>query len=196
MSTTGRLCATSQSHPIRSSPPTSRCMTTGTTAPQGTLPPAACRKQVGTVMFPFALGLAELNGADTCCTPDPFVHCGVVDCDGPESALPPARNDIPTGWTTVVPCAIDNPQRVLANPVVTYLNSTTPYSCISQCSAQGYRYAGVEYGDECYCGTGYAGGVLPPAADVSECDMRCAGSFMNTCGGSWRMQIYKADGSP
>ena len=90
-----------------------------------------------------------------------------------------------------IPCAVDNPQRVLSNVVVSYLQSTTPYSCTEQCSAQGYSYAGVEYGDECYCGTGYVGGVPPEAADPGDCDVRCAGSYYFTCGGSWRMQIYK-----
>ncbi|KAI0338949.1 WSC-domain-containing protein [Trametopsis cervina] len=131
----------------------------------------------------------------TCCAG--FGGCANgIDCDGPLTDLPPVYNSIPTGWTTAVACAVDNAQRVLANPVVTYLNSTTPYSCVNQCIAKGYQYAGLEYGDECYCGTGYAGGVLPPAADVSECNMRCAGLYSATCGGSWRMQIYKANGAP
>lgn len=90
-----------------------------------------------------------------------------------------------------MPCAVDNPQRVLANVVVSYAPGNTPYSCTGLCSSGGYAYAGVEYGDECYCGTGYVGGTEPAAADLSECGMLCAGSMYEDCGGSWRMQIYK-----
>ncbi|KAI0338937.1 hypothetical protein BDW22DRAFT_660877 [Trametopsis cervina] len=131
----------------------------------------------------------------TCCAR--WSSCAIaVDCNGPETALPAYSVELPNNWVTAVPCAVDNADRVLANTIVTYQQNTTPYNCVSQCIAKGYQYAGVEYGDECYCGTGYTGGVLPQAADTSECDMVCPGSYGFRCGGSWRMQIYKAPGAP
>ncbi|EKM51992.1 uncharacterized protein PHACADRAFT_262444 [Phanerochaete carnosa HHB-10118-sp] len=90
-----------------------------------------------------------------------------------------------------MPCAIDNPQRVLANAIVSYLPGNTPYACTTLCAGKDYAYAGVEYGDECYCGTGYVDGVMPPAAELSDCSMLCSGGYYYYCGGSWRMQIYK-----
>ncbi|KAI0695623.1 hypothetical protein BC835DRAFT_1273017, partial [Cytidiella melzeri] len=98
----------------------------------------------------------------------------------------------PSGWSLAVPCAIDNPDRVLENTVATYLATTTPASCATSCAAQGFNFAGVEFSDECYCGTGYVGGELPPEADVSECNMPCAGDVNATCGGPWRIQLYKS----
>ncbi|KAI0693986.1 hypothetical protein BC835DRAFT_1306520 [Cytidiella melzeri] len=135
----------------------------------------------------------------TCCAR--FSGCSNgIDCDGPETALPVpyTGNDVELAfnWVTAVPCAVDNADRVLTNTIVTYLQSNTPYNCALSCFSKGYQYAGVEYGDECYCGTGYVGGVLPQAADLSECDMTCPGSYYFNCGGSWRMQIYKAPGAP
>lgn len=129
----------------------------------------------------------------TCCARS--TSCATyVDCDGPETPLPdpiPVENILPTGWQVAVPCAVDVPERVLANVVVTYADSTTPRTCAIQCQNLGYRYAGVEYGDECYCGTGFApGGVVPASADPSECNVRCAGTYSYTCGGPWRMQIF------
>ncbi|EKM51991.1 uncharacterized protein PHACADRAFT_262441, partial [Phanerochaete carnosa HHB-10118-sp] len=88
-------------------------------------------------------------------------------------------------------CAVDNPQRVLANPVVSYLQNNSPYECAALCGNQDYSYAGVEYGDECYCGTGYVDGVMPPTANLSDCSMLCSGGYYWYCGGSWRMQVYK-----
>ncbi|KAI0093065.1 hypothetical protein BDY19DRAFT_989743 [Irpex rosettiformis] len=138
----------------------------------------------------------ELPYVATCCVG--FGCANGIDCNGPETSLPEfprgasLQAELPNNWVIAVECAIDNPGRVLANTVVTYEQSTTPNSCIESCIAQGYQYAGVEYGDECYCGTGYAGGVVPQAANVSDCSMPCAGSYYNSCGGSWRMQIFKA----
>lgn len=132
----------------------------------------------------------------TCCAL--YLDGIYVDCDGHETDLPPVQlpmYDVPPGWTTALPCAVDVPSRVLAN-VITSTNPAyaTPYDCVNHCISLGsqYRYAGLEYGTECHCGTGYAGGVVPDAADVSECDMRCSGDFIWPCGGSWRIQIYTA----
>ena len=121
-----------------------------------------------------------------------------IDCDGPETALPTTQAtsaELPDDWSVAIPCAVDNPNRVLADVVVSYLPNNDPYVCVSECIAQGYAYAGVEYGDECYCGTGYVGGATPPSANISDCDILCAGSYYYYCGGSWRMQIYTAPGA-
>ncbi|PSR71935.1 hypothetical protein PHLCEN_2v12145 [Hermanssonia centrifuga] len=124
-----------------------------------------------------------------------FTEYGIgVDCDGPETTLPPVEDpvyDLPEGWRIAMPCAVDVPERVLSDVIVSYLPSTAdPYHCLSSCQSQGYHFAGLEYADECYCGTGYSGGVAPAAANVSDCSMRCAGDYIYICGGSWRMQIY------
>ncbi|GJE88408.1 WSC domain-containing protein [Phanerochaete sordida] len=122
------------------------------------------------------------------------VSCAVYeDCDGPPTPLPTPYYPPPlaSGWSVDMPCAVDNAARVLANTIVQYSPGNTPYSCTTYCSSMNYAYAGVEYGDECYCGTGYVGGTMPPAANLSDCSMLCAGGMYEDCGGSWRMQIYK-----
>lgn len=68
-------------------------------------------------------------------------------------------------------CAVDDGSRVLANAQVTQLANNSPAVCAAHCAAGGYRYAGVEYGNECQCGTGYRNGVPPQAV------------------GSWGMQL-------
>ena len=122
------------------------------------------------------------------------IDCAIyVGCSGPETALPDPvdpSGELADGWRVAIDCAVDNPGRVLADSIVTYEQSTTPYTCTTYCQSKGYKFAGVEYGDECYCGTGFAGGVDPQAANSSDCNMRCAGSWYYTCGGSWRMQIF------
>ena len=117
-----------------------------------------------------------------------------VDCDGPETRLPDVFSDfLPTGWRATSPCAVDVPSRVLTNVITsTDPAHATPYNCASFCqsTAPGYHYAGLEYGTECHCGTGYAGGVLPTAANVSDCSMHCTGDYHYLCGGSWRIELY------
>jgi len=140
----------------------------------------------------FNTGQCPKGTTATCCTP--CLTCGNVgvDCEGPETALPPlGSGQIPDGWSLAVPCAIDSADRVIDNAIVTYLTTNTPASCVQSCAAQGFKLAGVEFSDECYCGNGYLDNQLPPEADVSECNMPCAGDVNATCGGSWSIQIYK-----
>ncbi|KAI1857602.1 uncharacterized protein JN550_013114 [Neoarthrinium moseri] len=62
--------------------------------------------------------------------------------------------------------------------------------CLSLCSKQGLPFAGVEYGNECFCGT-----QLAPAARVDPgagfCDMRCGGNKAQVCGGRSLLSVFK-----
>lgn len=104
-----------------------------------------------------------------------------IDCD--------VETPIPNYWLTIYPCAVDNASRILNDPIVEYVANNTPYNCLEHCSSLGYLYAGVEYSDECYCGTGIDVTSIQGAPD-DECNMPCSGDSTQTCGGSWRMQVY------
>ncbi|CCM05267.1 uncharacterized protein FIBRA_07478 [Fibroporia radiculosa] len=101
---------------------------------------------------------------------------------------------IPLNWTTQYACAVDVPSRVISGDVTTQSTNNTPASCIESCDAADYIYAGVEYGDECHCGTGLVG--TPTTAPESDCDIACSGDADLSCGGSWRIQIYKSPALP
>ncbi|TFK94927.1 WSC-domain-containing protein [Polyporus arcularius HHB13444] len=105
---------------------------------------------------------------------------------------------IPLNWTPVLPCASDTPARVLTNVRTHTLANNTPAACIALCDASpgAYTYAGVEYADECHCGTGLAPSPPPQAAPAAECDMPCMGDADLSCGGPWRIQIYKSPALP
>jgi hypothetical protein len=45
--------------------------------------------------------------------------------------------------------------------------------------------AGVEYGDECLCGTMYRNNTAPPSIPASNCSFPCTGASALTCGGSY-----------
>ncbi len=67
-------------------------------------------------------------------------------------------------------------------------NHMTPQRCLQSCTDAGYAYAGVQYGNQCFCGNSY--GRYGRLAEGS-CDMRCAGDSGLTCGGTWANTLYK-----
>ncbi|KAI9891811.1 MAG: hypothetical protein M1814_002376 [Vezdaea aestivalis] len=66
-------------------------------------------------------------------------------------------------------------------------NTMTPQKCVASCKANGFRYAGLEYYGQCFCGAS-VGGIL--AADPTECKLACTGDKNKTCGGNDRLSIY------
>ena len=50
-----------------------------------------------------------------------------------------------------------------------------------------YKYAGVQNGDQCFCGDTYGKYTKKPD---SECNKTCRGESTQMCGGRWRNAIY------
>ncbi|KAH9884963.1 hypothetical protein C8Q73DRAFT_660561 [Cubamyces lactineus] len=99
-----------------------------------------------------------------------------------------APQTIPLNWTTLAACAIDNPARILAGDITTQVANNTAAQCVASCAAAGFGYAGVEFGNECHCGTG----LVAPLEDApaTDCNTPCAGNSSFACGGAWRIQVY------
>lgn len=62
--------------------------------------------------------------------------------------------DIPLNWTTAYACAVDFGSRIIAGDITVQDPNNTPASCVERCDAQNFIYAGVEFSNECHCGTG------------------------------------------
>ena len=60
--------------------------------------------------------------------------------------------------------------------------------CKEHCKSQGYSYAGVQYGKECWCGNSFGKHGL--AGNQNECNKKCSDKAQSTCGGTWRANIY------
>ncbi|KAF7322464.1 Glycoside hydrolase [Mycena chlorophos] len=88
-----------------------------------------------------------------------------------------------TTWTLSNACLVDTGSRILQSYSYS-TSSLTPASCQQTCQARGYTLAGVENGDECYCGNSFAGGT-PTTASTSDCSAPCTGASSSTCGGSY-----------
>jgi hypothetical protein len=64
----------------------------------------------------------------------------------------------------------------------------TVESCINFCSTKGLQYAGIEYAQECYCGSTLA--ATSKQAPETECNMACKGNASETCGAGGRLSLY------
>ena len=63
-------------------------------------------------------------------------------------------------------------------------------ACLAACQSQNYPYAGVEYGEECYCGVQLTYGAAE--TDDSVCNKPCNGDADDTCGGPGALNVYLA----
>ena len=69
--------------------------------------------------------------------------------------------------------------------------ATSRENCACLCHQHGYTLAGVENGNNCYCGseTAFPGKVCG-AAVTSGCDVACRANHTDTCGGRMRMEVF------
>jgi len=98
-------------------------------------------------------------------------------------------NWAPAGWSSLG-CYTDSwpGARTLVGSSYTLNNMASTTDCIFTCLQGNFRFAGVEYGNECYCSNTVASTGTPALG--SDCSTPCAGSPQNNCGGGWRLDIH------
>ncbi|GJC95339.1 WSC domain-containing protein [Colletotrichum higginsianum] len=69
-------------------------------------------------------------------------------------------------------------------------DTMTPALCLQACADDGYPFAGVEYGGECYCGVVMGNYTQPATSD--KCNVPCKGDNTKNCGGAGHVEIYVA----
>lgn len=70
----------------------------------------------------------------------------------------------------------------------------TPESCFNVCGTSGWLYAGLEYGEECWCGNRLSSAAT--LVDSSRCNMNCTGDATRTCGGPELLSLYNGTYKP
>lgn len=121
------------------------------------------------------------------CAGDPTETCGgpgTLDLYNNPSMYP--AHDIPPGYRQIN-CRTEASNGRALTGYSFSSDEMTYYQCITSCGSQGFVYAGLEYGRECYCGNLIEGGTI---ADDSECNIPCAGDNSEICGGSNRLTIF------
>ena len=85
-------------------------------------------------------------------------------------------------------CAVDSNNRILSGYSQTSDSNLTIDECLSMCDEKGYTFAGVEYGEECYCGSS-----VPTSITYSDtaCNVACTGESTEICGGGWALDLYE-----
>ncbi|KAF7543009.1 hypothetical protein G7Z17_g11090 [Cylindrodendrum hubeiense] len=81
--------------------------------------------------------------------------------------------------------------RVLNGDYYADAEDMTHETCISFCEAGDFKYAGVEYSAECFCGN-----TLPPNKEPeTDCDMPCPGDTTKDCGAGNRLSVFVSTAS-
>ncbi|KAL0948997.1 hypothetical protein HGRIS_009096 [Hohenbuehelia grisea] len=128
------------------------------------------------------------------CTGNSSETCGAGDhMEAFQGPNPPRAAQLPAGWSAFAdaPCARDSAARMfvdtfIAGPLLAATN--TPAACVDLCIQNGFDKAGVEGGDECYCGTEFRS--APELIDQGECNQPCQGAPGIFCGGNFAIQLY------
>ena len=85
-------------------------------------------------------------------------------------------------------CFRDSSKKRLLSNYFKKLSNNSPTYCVDLCLQSGYLYAGVEYGNECFCGK-----TLPPQEfklSNDLCNMECPKNPIEKCGGYFSISIY------
>ncbi|KAF7441300.1 WSC domain-containing protein 2 [Pleurotus ostreatus] len=92
-----------------------------------------------------------------------------------------------TGWTVYHQKDIST-SRTLAAVTTIDTKNLTIESCIAICDNAGFIFAGVEFGQECYCDSV----IQDPGVetDISECNFACSGNPAEVCGSGGHMNIF------
>jgi len=96
---------------------------------------------------------------------------------------------------TYYACVAEPSSGRLLPSVIADTDTMSIETCLAQCYA--YRFAGVEYGSECWCGdtlnlAGDGVATTTPGQNVtsSECEFTCPGNATEFCGAGLRMSLY------
>jgi hypothetical protein len=109
-----------------------------------------------------------------------------IDPPGGAASLPPtAPTGPPAGQPRYLGCFKDPNNPFDLDGRVERSAQNTPQHCIQSCAAQGFRYAGVQYGQSCLCGNSYG-----RFGQANNCNMRCTGDGNQICGGVNANSVY------
>lgn len=102
-----------------------------------------------------------------------------------EVALPPCLD--PFQPFVYSGCFLEGSSQVLPYRSPAPSDGMTVEKCVAECKGNGYRYAGLVYYGNCYCGTT----VLGTPAEESQCSYPCNGDSSEMCGGDKTFSIYQ-----
>ncbi|KZT03065.1 copper radical oxidase [Laetiporus sulphureus 93-53] len=148
--------------------------------------------------------IADESDCDMGCGGNSTEACGgpnrlsVYTSTGSVTAYPvpvPQNTSLPGQWQYQGCLEEPGANRTFPYQII-WTDNNTVDACLNQCALFGYPAAGMEYGDECWCGD--ISDVLtnsPGFSEQSDCSMPCSGDPEHLCGGPERLQLYYWNGS-
>jgi len=118
--------------------------------------------------------------------------CGAVTEIG-DPILPYTDVTKTLGWRYVA-CAKDpaGQERTLRGFEADQQDMTVT-KCVNLCKAKGFKYAGVEYKSQCFCGNDdIPKDRMPKEGLTGDCSLPCAGDGSQFCGGAAQIGVYTA----
>ncbi|KAF8311359.1 WSC-domain-containing protein, partial [Clavulina sp. PMI_390] len=139
-----------------------------------------------------SVGQTEASGdCSQACSGDSTQTCG----GGDRISVYAYSAPLATGWNSLGCFSDDTNNRfVLFSSLEQRDLANTPGYCTNLCSQQGYKYAGVEFGTQCFCSNSVTMAASPStgqAVSSSHCSTPCAGNSFQTCGGGNIIQIFE-----
>lgn len=140
----------------------------------------------------YQVGSAGTTGASTLPTASSTAAVSTA-ASGTNSASQPeptyVDNEDESEWYSLG-CAVDGGNnRILTGLQLLGQQGLSVDKCLVTCEEAGFKYAGVEFGQECYCGNTWARANI--WVDDGTCDMPCNGNSSETCGGGDRIDLYE-----
>ena len=83
-------------------------------------------------------------------------------------------------------CYKDQGRRLLPSSFVN-LSRNSPRACANHCRREGYRFSGVEYRTQCFCGHGISNKSIKYPS--SKCNYKCPRDKNQKCGGVWAINV-------
>jgi len=106
----------------------------------------------------------------------------------PSPSVTPSAPTLPSGWTVAAGCIQEVAGRALTGARLDDPN-LTPAVCANFCASRGFKFAGVEWYTECYCGDSLVNGASTDLVS-GQCNRACGGDATQTCGGANAIQLY------
>jgi hypothetical protein len=97
----------------------------------------------------------------------------------------------PTTWTAMGCYSQDPAQPILEERTTGNDIFMSIGLCTSRCSLGNFPFAGLQNGNQCWCGSHLGGGL---AKNQSDCNVPCPGFAVDTCGGVEALNVFKAEG--
>ncbi|EJD47485.1 WSC-domain-containing protein [Auricularia subglabra TFB-10046 SS5] len=178
----------------------------------GNMTPATCASRCKSAGFKFAgveygkecfCGNEIVNqkkvadgDCSTACAGDAKARCGagnrinIYQAASSTSPAKPAPTVAAVSGFNSLGCFVDPTNaRTLRGTALFRADNMTPAVCTARCKSQGFKFAGVEYGQECFCGNEI---VNQKKAADAECSTACAGDAKARCGAGNRVNIYQS----